>query len=42
MDGNDDGNKRKASAEQDGAAKRKRVSRACDRCRTKKGTALKH
>ena len=40
IDENADSNKRKASTEQDAAAKRKRVSRACDRCRTKKGAAL--
>jgi len=39
-----DGNanrKRKGPSEHDAAAKRKRVSRACDRCRVKKGATLK-
>jgi hypothetical protein len=40
IDGSADRKKRKASIEQDVASKRKRVSRACDRCRIKKGVAL--
>lgn len=41
IDGNANNRKRKGPSEHDAAAKRKRVSRACDRCRVKKGAILK-
>jgi hypothetical protein len=42
IDGNANNRKRKGPSENDAAAKRKRVSRACDRCRVKKGATLKY